>query len=292
MSFALIGFGELGFELARGFRQAGQSVAVYSRPRSDPGAAGALAERLRTADVERSDSIAEALRGAHVVFAVVPAAAACEVVSASAASLEPGSLYADVAPLAPALKEQNSRVIGAAGALYVDAAVLGTTAADGYRVPILVSGPGAAALVEEVRPLGLDVTALEGAPGRATLVKLLRSVYMKGRDALILEMLVAATRHGVTDAVVESIKGSGERLAFRDLAERVMPAVAVHAARRADELGASAQVLRDADVEPLATEAGEERLRWLAELDVREHFRGERPRSSEEVLAAVEALSG
>jgi len=52
---------------------------------------------------------------------------------------------------------------------------------------------------------------------------------MKGRDALILEMMLAARRYGLEDRVAESIKGPGETVPFTALAERVLCALAVHA---------------------------------------------------------------
>ena len=64
--------------------------------------------------------------------------------------------------------------------------MLGTVATSGFEVPILVSGPGAHGWRTLVDPEGLVVEAIDAPAGHATLLKLLRSVYMKGREALIL----------------------------------------------------------------------------------------------------------
>ena len=114
---------------------------------------------------------------------------------------------------------------------------------------------------------------------------------MKGRDALILEMLVAANRHGVEDLVLETIRGSGEQVPFPALAERVICALAIHAGRRADELELSTELLRQVAVDPLVSQAGCRRLRWMAELRTREYFGTERPHDVHEVLNAISALS-
>jgi hypothetical protein len=113
---------------------------------------------------------------------------------------------------------------------------------------------------------------------------------MKGRDALILEMLLAARRHSLERSVIESIGGAGEQVPFPDLATRVLGSLALYAGRRSDELAASAEVLAAAGVEPIVTSAGVERLRLLAELDLAEHFHGERPNTLEEVLTLIEEL--
>jgi 3-hydroxyisobutyrate dehydrogenase-like beta-hydroxyacid dehydrogenase len=178
------------------------------------------------------------------------------------------------------------------GALYVDAAVLGTVATSGFEVPIVASGPGAHGWRALVDPEGLVVEAIDAPAGHATLLKLLRSVYMKGRDALILEMMLAARRYGLEDRVAESIKGPGEMVPFAALAERVLCALAVHAERRADELFASSEVVRAAGVDPVITRAGSEVLRRLAGLELRDTFDRERPADAAQVLAAIDERSG
>jgi 3-hydroxyisobutyrate dehydrogenase-like beta-hydroxyacid dehydrogenase len=264
---------------------------AYSRGRNDLDGEARLGARFQAVGVERARTIASAVSEADAVFATVPAAAAAAVARTAAPSLPVGAIYVDPAPSAPERKEQLAAALGEGGALYVDAAVLGTVAADGYGVSILAAGPGAAQLERLVRPLGMNVTAVKGPAGRASRVKLVRSVYMKGRDAAILEMLIAARRHGVEDIVIESIgAAAGERVPFSALADRVMTGLAVHAGRRADELSASARVLQDAGVQPLVTRASARRLRRMAAAGVREHFGGDRPADLNEVLDALQAL--
>jgi 3-hydroxyisobutyrate dehydrogenase-like beta-hydroxyacid dehydrogenase len=108
------------------------------------------------------------------------------------------------------------------------------------------------------------VTAIGLEAGHATTVKLVRSAYMKGRDALVVETLVAARRLGVLDAVLDSIRGPGEEVPFRQLADRLLGGVALHADRRAGELADAAAVLSAAGVEPLLADAGTVRLRRVA----------------------------
>ena len=166
--------------------------------------------------------------------------------------------------------------------MYADGAVLGTVVTSGAEVPIVAAGPAAQAFAE----LGLNVTVLSGKPGDAARLKLIRSVYMKGRDALVLETMLAARRAGIEHEVARSIAGPGEQVPFTELSERVLRALAIHAGRRADELESSAAILRELGLDPVMAEAGAERLRSIAHL--REHFGGERPASGGETLEAAE----
>ena len=208
-SFAFVGFGALAEAFAMGLRDGGAvDVAAFARPCRDAEAARALRRRLASAGVRSCASVEETAKGADVIVAAVPAAAAGEVAAACSSHLRSGALYVDPTPLPPTDKAELAAMLDAAGAQYADVAVMGTVAVDAHAVPMLAAGPGATRWAATVAPFGFRVSHVDGPPGRASLVKLLRSVYMKGRDALILEMLVAARRHGVEDAVLQSIGGA------------------------------------------------------------------------------------
>ena len=288
-AIAFIGYGSLASGLAEGIASAGEAkLRAYSRPRADLDSAAVMRRRMEAAGVQGRESIESAVAGADIVIAAVPAAAAAEVAAACAHALSNGTLYIDPSPLPPAAKERLSAEMAAAGAEYVDVAVLGTVATDGARVPMLAAGPGAERWAEAGRSLGLKISVVDAPPGGASTVKLLRSVFMKGRDALILEMLLAARQYGVERAILDSMP-PGEP--FEALAERVVCSLALHAERRADELAASAQLVSEAGVEPLATLGGYQRLRWLAELRLRDHYGTAPPDHLEAVLELVEQLA-
>ncbi|MBV9004422.1 MAG: NAD(P)-dependent oxidoreductase [Solirubrobacterales bacterium] len=289
-SVSFIGYGELADALARGLSAAHMDLQAYVRPRSTATGAHSRRERMRAAGVRPAGSVSEAVRGADVVIAAVPAASATEVVEACSSHLRQGQLYVDPSSSLPAVKRSAAELVESAGSEYVDAAVLGTVVTAGARVPMLAAGSGAPRWRNEASAVGLNVTAIDGTAGDAALVKLLRSVFMKGRDALVLEMLLAARRHGVQDAVLSSIGGAGEQVPFPSLAERVMCSLAIYAERRADELADAASLVREVGIDPLMTEAGESRLRLLAESGLRSHFGGERPRDLAEVLSSADAL--
>lgn len=224
---------------------------------------------------------AAALEDAQAVISAVPGSASEEVFGQALPMLSPDTLFVDLTAAPPDMKERAA----ARHSLYADGAVLGTVATSGAAVPIAVAGAAAERFRDLVSPAGLNVSVVEGPAGTAARLKLVRSVYMKGRDALVLEMMLAARRLGVDAEVARSIAGPGEQVPFTELAERVLRALAVHAGRRSEELSSSAALLRELGVDPLVTEAGAERLRRIAGL--RERFGGERPADGGETLDAA-----
>ena len=253
--FAVLGFGELANALVTTL---GEGVVVWARRPSE--------ERIRAAGATPAATIEEAVGGADCVLACVSGAATAEVADAAAGALSTGAVYADLATARAEDKESAARTIDGAGGRYVDAAVLGTVVASGGAVPVLAAGSGAHDFADLVNPLGMTVTPVDAPAGAATTVKLLRSVYMKGRDALVAEMMLAARRRGVDKLVAESIKGPGEEVPFPQLADRVLASLVLHAARRADELEASGEMLAEAGVDASATAGAVQRLRAIAEL--------------------------
>ena len=287
--FAFIGFGELGASLAEGLGRSGaHPLVAYTRDPTRPEAAAALGERLRQTRTQLCTDLADAVSGASAVLSVVPADASLTITTAAAPLLVPGTYFVDFSAAPVADKEAGAALVAEADAQYVDAAVLGTVSTSGFEVPILASGPGAHGWQALVAPEGLRVEAIHGPAGDATLVKLLRSVYMKGRDALIVEMMLSARRYGLEQRVAQSIQGPGEQVPFPALADRVLCALAVHAERRAEELHASSEVVRAAGVEPLISEAGSEVLQAIADLGLRDTFLRDSSTDAHQVLTAID----
>ncbi len=283
-TIVFIGFGELASALADGLAGGGHALRAYVR--SAPSE-----ERLawlNRASVRHNADPREVVEGAGTVLVTVPGSACLEVAELIAPQLSPGALYADLASAAPQDKLTASRLVGERGADYADAAVLGTVVVSAHRVPILASGPGAERFRAFADAAGLVVSTLQGAAGQAALVKLLRSVFLKGRDALILEMMLAARRHGLEDTVLQSIDTPAEQVSFSDLVERVLCSLAVHAGRRADELAQASRVLAEAGIDPALSQAGARALRELAALELPELYGHGRPSDAGAVLSEID----
>ena len=258
----VLGAGELGQALLRTLQEVGCPAPRVAGRQS---AGDTWRDRVVAAGGQPCATLAEAVDGAELVLVCVPVRASSSVAASAASSLAPGVVWADLASSSPECKQACAQLVAAPGGRYVDGAVLGAVAVAGGRVPVLACGDGADLLAAWAPRLGLTVSTLDGPAGTAARVKLLRSVYLKGRDALIAEMTAAAEVFGLERVVAESISGPGEEVAFPALSARVLTSLAKHAERRADELSASTSLLRSAGVAPLAAEGAERRLRdWAA----------------------------
>jgi 3-hydroxyisobutyrate dehydrogenase-like beta-hydroxyacid dehydrogenase len=248
MRVAVLGLGEAGGRLASDLVAAGLSVSGW-----DPAEPAGLPEVLR------ATSGREALRGADVILSVNSASVALEVAEDVGGELSAAQLYADLNTGLPALKAELERAVGAS---FVDVALLGAVPNRGLRTPALASGPGAERFAELLGPLGMPVEVVGPASGDAAGLKLVRSVFMKGLAASVVESLEAARACGAEDWLRDQILGVLESPGG-PLLERLVSGTEAHAARRTDEMEAAADHLRELGVEPRVTLAA---AAWLEEI--------------------------
>jgi 3-hydroxyisobutyrate dehydrogenase-like beta-hydroxyacid dehydrogenase len=287
---SFIGFGELGASLAEGLARSGRHrLRAYIR--GWPRVSESYERRLTASATTACGSLTETVADAGVILAAVPATVSLQLAREAAPHVKRGTLYADLATASGADKLAAAEALGPHGVVYADAAVLGTVAVDGFRVPILVSGPGATAIRSLLEPDGFKVTEMAGPVGQAALVKLLRSAYLKGRDALIVQTLLAARRYGLKEIVAESLERPGDRLPFDAIATRVLCSVAIHAGRRGHELEQAGEVLREVGIDPALARAGSRALERIAGLGLSDVLGEGRPADPDAVLAAIDELA-
>ena len=249
---ALLGLGEAGGAFAGDLVAAGVATAGW-----DP-APGRSVPGLRHAR-NAPDAIADA----ELVLSLNSASAAVAVAESAAASLPSGCLFADLNTTAVSVKREVAGVVASAGASFADVALLSPVPGRGIRTPSLASGDGAERYAEILRSFGAQVEVVGAEPGLAASRKLLRSVFMKGLAASVLESLAAAEAAGCAGWLRADIAAT-LRDADESLVDRVVEGSAQHAVRRIAEMEAAAELLGELGVEPSVAQAATEVLRSLA----------------------------
>jgi 3-hydroxyisobutyrate dehydrogenase-like beta-hydroxyacid dehydrogenase len=184
------------------------------------------------------------------VISAVTADQVERVAAEAARYLEPGQYFLDVNSASPATKMRAAAIVAACGAHYVEGAVMAAVLGPGLRVPILAGGPEAAAATELLNGLGMNLTAVSREPGRASAMKLCRSIVMKGFEAMVLDCAAAARRWGVEREVWSSLAATYPAFDWAKLAEEMHERVATHGIRRAAEMREAAAMLEDLGLDP------------------------------------------
>jgi 3-hydroxyisobutyrate dehydrogenase-like beta-hydroxyacid dehydrogenase len=251
-SVAVLGLGEAGATFATGLVARRVRVTGY-----DPDPAR-LAE-----GVVRAGTPAAAVAGADAVLSLNAQSVAVSVAEEAAGALAPGQLFADLNTASAEVKRRVAAAVAASGASFADVALLGPVPQRGIETPCLASGDGAARFAELFGPLGTPVETVGTEPGAASTRKLLRSIFMKGLAAAVIESLDAATAAGCEPWLRADIAAT---LTSADaaLVERLVEGSRAHAVRRVGEMEAAAALERELGVEPRVAEAAAELLRTLA----------------------------
>lgn len=288
-SVGIVGFGEAGSAVAVGLAGSGTDVVAFDA-RLDGPAGDGLRQRAADGGVALCADVDEVVARAEVVLSFVTSSAALAVAEALAPHLRADHLVGDCNSTSPGLARQVGGIVGATGAAFADVAVMAAVPPHGHRVPLLASGPGAGRLA--AAGIGLQVEVVDGPAGAASAVKMLRSLLVKGLEALLLEFGVAAHRYGVTDQVLSSMNGSLPVGDWRELATYLLGRTAAHASRRGHELEEVAATLRELDVEPHLAAGAARRLLWAADAGIEVHFFAQPPTSHHDVLTALEEQPG
>lgn len=256
-AISLIGFGEAGATFARAAGWESAALAYDIAP--------ARRAAMVEAGVVACATAADALGDAALALSLVTADAALAAAQDYAALLRPGALWCDMNSVAPETKRAAAAAIQAAGGRYVDVAVLAPVNPARMNVPLLVAGPDAAEAAAALGAAGFASVRVVGDEiGRASAIKMIRSVMVKGIEALTAEMMLAATAAGVADEVLASLDASEKAQGWATRAAYNLERMTTHGARRAAEMEESARTLEALGVEPVMTSGTVRRQREMA----------------------------
>jgi 3-hydroxyisobutyrate dehydrogenase-like beta-hydroxyacid dehydrogenase len=204
--------------------------------------------------VVAAGSAGEALAGAPLVLSLVTADQALAAARDYAPLMAPGAIWCDMNSVAPGTKRAAAQAVEAAGGRYVDVAVLAPVNPARLAVPLLLAGAAAPAADALLRAAGFTNVRVVGADvGRASAIKMIRSVMVKGIEALTAEVMLAANAAGVADEVLASLDASETPRPWAARAAYNIERMVTHGARRAAEMSEAALTLRELGVEPVMT---------------------------------------
>ena len=254
---ALIGFGEAGNTFAAAARW-GRAGAAWDL----------LAERREAAaglGLAPAETAAQALHGASLVLSLVSADQAVPAARACAPLLERGAWWCDMNSVSPGAKREAAEIVARAGARYVDVAILAPVHPGRMAVPLLLAGEQADEAEALLSEAGFTNARVVGPEiGRASAIKMIRSVMVKGIEALTAEMIQAAEAAGVTDEVLASLDASDKAMPWRARAAYNVERMVTHGLRRAAEMAESATTLAELGVEPVMTAGTARRQQAMA----------------------------
>lgn len=287
----LVGYGEIGSTLGKGLRGAGlESIFCYDKYAFDGPYADLIQSRAAEVGVTLVRSNQELADASDLIFSVTPGSSSLESADAFAPCLSSKHTFLDFASATPKIKQGVAAKLAPSGALLGDGSIEGTPL-HGHSMRMLSSGPAGERVRNLLVPWGMQIEYTGPVLGTASGIKILRSVLIKGIEALTDEMLLAARQYGIDEIVLASASKTLAR-PWMDTVHSLTPSGVIHAKRRAEELEMSADAVQDAGIEPIMARAVAARLRWKESLGLKDHFKGVVPQTYREALDAIEIKAG
>lgn len=225
MTLALIGFGEAGQAFAKGWRDCGIPVARAFDLCGIPDDSGITGGDRATV-----------LDNADTVFCLVTADQALAAAAECVPHLSPGVFWFDGNSCAPGTKRKSADVIEAAGGHYIDCAIMAPVHPRLHATPVLLSGPKAGPAAERLAGLAMNARVVGPAVGSASAIKMMRSIMIKGLEALHAECFLAARKAGVETEVMASLMASDPGMDWPARAAYNLERMTRHGIRRAAEM--------------------------------------------------------
>jgi 3-hydroxyisobutyrate dehydrogenase-like beta-hydroxyacid dehydrogenase len=208
-----------------------------------------------TAGVEDVGDDRTLVREADMLLSILVPARAQDLALRLAPALQAagkGLLYVDCNAIAPETARRIGEIVEAAGGCFVDAGIIGPPPRPGASGTRFYASGTAAQDLAALGAFGLDVRIVGERPGDASAVKMCYAALTKGTTAIMTELLVAAERLGVGDALRAELDHSQGAMVER--MGKSVPAMVPKAHRWVGEMEEIARTFAGVGLTPLTFE--------------------------------------
>ena len=190
-SITLLHPGEMGAAVGACLREHGLRVLWISAGRS-----AATRGRARASALEDMARLEDALEASDIVLSICPPHGAVDV-AASVAKTGFRGIYVDANAIAPTTTRKVGRLVEAAGATFVDGAIIGPPPTSERRTRLYLAGPSREEVAALFHSTHLQAIALEDTVGAASALKMCYAAWSKGTTALLVSIRALAQSEGV-----------------------------------------------------------------------------------------------
>ncbi len=285
-----IGLGEVATVLSRELFRNGVEVKAFDTLSATQDGYEILKKRIRNTGV-KLESLEGVVGSSQYVLSTVPTQEAMQVAQMVSPHLRKGIIYIDMNSTSPREKREIGKIVEAAGGDYVEAAILGAIGAGGPKTRIIVTGPFGKTTAKVFTSLGLNLEWYSDEIGKASLFKMLRSVFSKGLECLILELLVAGRRAEIEEDLWQEVCRFMKQHPFDIVADNWVRTHSVASQRRYHEMVQVNNTLNELGLESVMSKATESFFLRSFKMGIQEAF-NKKPDSRAKVIEFLELRIG
>jgi len=287
-NIGIVGYGEAGSAFASVLADQGAVVRAFDKAWGETPSRPPSKDNAGKRNVKFC-SLGDLLASADIILSTVTTDAALDAARACVADLRAHQYYCDLNSTAPAIKVELHSLIEPSGAAFVEGAILGAIGVTGGRTKILLGGVHAEALSGTLNRFGLETSAYSEEIGKASTFKMLRSIFSKGMEALVIEFLLAGRKAGLEENLWQEITALFSRNSFDDVTGNWVCSHAVAHERRFHEMVQVADFLAQMKLDAIMTDATLALFRRSTDLKLSQNF-ARKPDQMNEVIEALMRL--
>lgn len=265
LSVGVVGFGEVAGMLSTQLVSCGVPVYVYDVNQRRKGGMAKLKKR-DGADLVSFLSIEEVAARSDILISTVPPGEALAAAREAISHLCSDTFYVDLASVGSQTKREIDGLMVGAGLRFVEGVILEAVSIARTRARILLCGPYAGELALTLRSWGLNAEDFGTEIGRASNLKMVRSIVMKGIEAILVEALTTARRKNLDHDLWATLSDVFDRYGFEKIALTLILSHCAAARRRYAEMSDVVDTIREAGIKPIVSDGVLELFRRSAEL--------------------------
>jgi 3-hydroxyisobutyrate dehydrogenase-like beta-hydroxyacid dehydrogenase len=226
-----------------------------------------MQEMAKMLNVQLVESPSELAKKSDVILNVTRSNVAKQSAFEVLPYLTENHMYIDLNSTSPNLMKEISDRFAEEEKCFIDGVLLEPLPIKKHEAAIMVSGVNAKKAAYALNAIGMNLEVLDDSPGSASSFKLVKSIFMKGLSALLIETFVAAKLSGDSyEKIMESINTSLS-IPLDKLLNRFLTGTVLHADRRVLEMEDANSFVTGLGIEPVMTNATIQLLKMISAIN-------------------------
>lgn len=288
MKITIIGFGEVGNIIAEELGHAHEIMIWDKKLGLDGRGKELLLEKASHLGVGVARSSEEAVKFGELIFSVVTAGESFNVVKEIGHLITKNKLFLDGNSVAPDTKAFSAKECNNLES-YVDVAIMAPFPPTRFLTPLIISGPQAEIVKDLLTSLKFTIKETGKEIGYGSSIKMCRSIFIKGLEAITTECLLSARAYGIETQVLTSLHNSFPSLGWdKDFGNYLISRVAEHGLRRSEEMLEVVKTIKDKSLSSKMSQATSEKHKEFVDLMKKQNIPYQEPFVWQETADALQ----
>ena len=288
LTVGLIGFGEAGQAIAKTLRKE-CVIDIFAFDKSFC-STKSIKNQYKKTKINLFSNPKKLAEKVNLIISVVTADQSVNAAKKISKHLNKNHIYLDGNSVSPGTKIKTNKIIKFSGASYYDLAIMAPIHPLGHKTKMLVAGPNKTKINKILKKLKFNYEWENSEIGKAAVVKMLRSIMIKGVESLLTECVTASEKIGIHDRILLSaVKTLGIKN-IKKLADYFMERSALHGLRRSDEMNEVVKTLKEMKLSSHMSKAISTHQKMIGKLTLKKRFKNKIPQDRIKIARAIRKI--